>query len=37
MEYLGEILWYISLPVMVWVATRFVAWNLRAFDELQKE
>jgi hypothetical protein len=34
MEYLGEIIWYISLPVMIWVAVKFVNWNLKAFDEI---
>ena len=34
MEYLGEILWYLSLPIMVWTATYFVRWNLKAFDDI---
>ena len=34
MEYLGEIIWYLSLPMMVWIAVGFVGWNLRAFDEM---
>ncbi len=34
MEYLGEIVWYLSLPIMVWVAVGFVRWNLKAFDDI---
>jgi len=33
MEYLGEIVWYISLPTMIYVAIRFVNWNLGVFEE----
>ena len=34
MEYLGEIIWYVSLPIMVWIAVGFVRWNLKAFDDI---
>ena len=34
MEYLGEIIWYLSLPAMVWIAVHFVIWNLEAFEDI---
>jgi hypothetical protein len=35
MEYLGEILWYISLPIMIYGAYRFVLFNLKQFDNIK--
>ena len=37
MEYLDEIIWYLSLPIMVWVAYRFVLINLNQFDKQLKD
>ena len=36
MEYLSEIIWYISLPITVWVALKFVQHNLKHFNKLER-
>jgi len=36
MEYLGEIIWYISLPITVWIALKFVQHNLKHFNKLER-
>jgi hypothetical protein len=36
MEYLGEILWYISLPITVWISVKFVQHNLKHFNKLER-
>jgi len=36
MEYLGEIIWYLSLPVTVFLATKFVQHNLIHFNKLER-
>lgn len=36
MEYFGEILWYISLPVTVWISVKFVQHNLQHFNKLER-
>jgi len=36
MEYLAEILWYISLPLTVLFATKFVQHNLKHFNKLER-
>lgn len=36
MEYLGEIIWYISLPIMVWISVKFVQHNLKHFNKLER-
>jgi len=33
MEYLTEIIWYISLPITVWIALKFVQHNLKHFNK----
>jgi len=33
MHYLQEIVWYISLPITVYVSYRFVLFNLKQFDK----
>ena len=33
MEYLNKLICCVSLPIMVWVAVKFVNWNLKAFNE----
>ena len=35
MEYLGEIIWYISLPITVWLSLKFVRHNLNHFKKLE--
>jgi len=37
MEYIGEIIWYFSLPITVWVAYRFVLFNIKKFDKNLKD
>jgi hypothetical protein len=32
MEYTQEILWYLSLPVMLMVSYRFVLWSVKKFE-----
>ena len=36
MEYLGEILWYASLPMTVWISVKFVQHNLQHFNKLER-
>jgi len=36
MEYLGEIIWYMSLPLMVWFCVKFVRHNLNHFNKLER-
>jgi hypothetical protein len=36
MQYLGEILWYISLPITVWISVKFVQHNLQHFNKLER-
>ena len=36
MEYLGEIIWYISLPIAVWLSLKFVQHNLNHFKKLER-
>ena len=36
MEYLGEIIWYISLPITVWISLKFVQHNLKHFNKLER-
>jgi len=36
MEYLGEIIWYVSLPITVWIALKFVQHNLKHFNKLER-
>jgi hypothetical protein len=35
MEYLGEILWYISLPIMIYLSYKFVLLNLKQFEKIK--
>jgi hypothetical protein len=35
MEYLGEMIWYLSLPLTVWLSLKFVEYNLKKFNELE--
>ncbi len=35
MEYLGEIIWYIALPITVWLSLKFVQHNLMHFKKLE--
>jgi len=34
MEYITQSIWYITLPITVWVALKFVQYNLKHFDTL---
>jgi len=36
MEYLAEGIWYLSLPLTVWLATKFVQHNLKHFNKLER-
>lgn len=36
MEYLGEIIWYIALPITVWLSLKFVQHNLTHFKKLEQ-
>jgi hypothetical protein len=36
MEYLAEVIWYSSLPLTVWFATKFVQHNLKHFNKLER-
>ena len=36
MEYLGEIIWYVSLPITVWLSFKFVQHNLKHFKKLER-
>ncbi len=36
MEYLSEMIWYISLPITVWVALKFVMHNIKYFEKLER-
>ena len=36
MEYLGEILWYVALPITVFIALKFVQHNLKHFHKLER-
>jgi hypothetical protein len=33
MEYLTEVIWYLSLPVVVFVALKFVFFSLKTFEK----
>lgn len=35
--YLESILWYLSLPVLVFVAYHFVKFNLKVFEKNRKD
>jgi len=35
MEYLGEILWYVSLPITIYLSYKFVLLNLKQFDKIK--
>ena len=34
MEYLREIIWYLSLLMIAYITVGFVRWNLKAFDTI---
>jgi len=34
MEYLGEIIWYISLPITIYLGYRFTLLNLKQLDKI---
>ena len=36
MEYLAESIWYLSLPLTVWLAVKFVQYNLKHFNKLER-
>jgi len=36
MEYLAESIWYLSLPLTVWFAVKFVQHNLKHFNKLER-
>jgi len=36
MEYLSESIWYLSLPLTVWLAVKFVQHNLNHFNKLER-
>jgi len=36
MEYLAESIWYLSLPLTVWLAVIFVQHNLKHFNKLER-
>ena len=36
MEYLAESIWYMSLPITVWIALKFVQHNLKHFNKLER-
>jgi len=36
MEYLGEIIWYLSLPVTIYLAVKFTQHNIKQFNKLEE-
>jgi len=36
MEYLAESIWYLSLPLTVWLAVKFVQHNIKHFNKLER-
>ena len=36
MAYLAESIWYMSLPITVWIALKFVQHNLKHFNKLER-
>ena len=36
MEYLNEIIWYASWPVLIYVSLKFVQLNLRHFKKMER-
>jgi hypothetical protein len=36
MEYLGEIIWYLSLPITIFLTVKFVQNNLQHFNKLER-
>jgi len=37
MEYLKEVIWYLTLPMTVWLAYRFVLINLKEFEKIEQK
>ena len=37
MEYLEEIVWYLSLPITIWISLKFVQYNINNFDKFQRK
>jgi len=36
MAYVDEIIWYMSLPIIVWLSVKFVKHNLNHFNKLER-
>jgi len=36
MEYLGEIIWYLSLPITIYLAVKFTQHNIKHFNKLER-
>jgi hypothetical protein len=36
MEYLTEIIWYVSWPIVIVLSVKFVQLNLRHFNKMEK-
>lgn len=36
MEYFGELIWYLSWPVVVFVALKFVQLNIKHLENMEK-
>jgi len=36
MEYLAKSIWYMSLPITVWISVKFVQHNLKHFNKLER-
>ena len=36
MEYLGEIIWYLSLPITIYLAVKFTQLNIKHFNKIER-